>query len=192
MTLILSIFCASILAELPAVSVPDFTVTSSGVAGITSETTHEDLTDIFGTANIEDTREHMGEGYYSEGTEINSGSPFELAVIWAQENTPFTAASIMIRGYKVRTAEDIGIGSTLTELEEIIGEFEMSGFAWDYEGYVYLTGTIYENLYIRLTPTETSREEQPELWRSLMGDDIFTSASMREINPVVTDFRILF
>jgi len=160
---------------------PDYTVSPEGVAGISSKSSMDDLIAIFGTENLEATRENLGEGFYSEATLVNAGTWNELSVIWDGESI----SEIRINSSGPRTAEGIGIGSTLTDLEEVIGEFEMAGFAWDAEGYVDLEGTIYYGLYIRLTP-------EVGVPVCYIGDILFSSAEMREYNPVVADFRILF
>lgn len=156
------------------------TVSPEGVTVITAESTMEELVEMFGEENLETTREHLGEGFYSEGTLIFGGTDKELAVVWDEGSI----SEVRITGTNA-TPEGIALGSTLAELEEVIGPFEMAGFAWDCEGYADLEGTLYEGLYIRLTP----EGETPERF---MGDRMFTSEELRELNPVVTDLRILF
>lgn len=160
---------------------PDMTVTPGGIAGITAETTLEDLEMMFGPENVEATREHIGEGYYSEGARIFPATGDQLTVVFDQG----LVSSITVEGPGPKTADGIGLGSSLIDLEEVIGEFEMAGFAWDYEGYVNLDGTIYEGLYMRLTP-EVGVPER------FMGDNLFSSEELRVYNPVVTDFRVIF
>lgn len=160
---------------------PDMTVSPEGIAGITGETAFEDLEAIFGPENVEATTEHLGEGFYSEGARIFPAEGYQLTLIFEEG----LVASITVDGPGPRTAEGIGLGSTLTDLEEVIGEFEMAGFAWDFEGYANLEGTAYEGLYIRLTP------EIPVPDRFL-GDSMFPSRELREYDPVITDMKVLF
>ena len=160
---------------------PDMTVSPSGIAGITSDTTLEDIEMIFGPENVEATREHIGEGYYSEGACIFIPGEEQLTVIFEEG----LVSSITVESAGPKTAEGIGLGSSLTDLEEVIGEFRMAGFAWDYEGYADLQGTIYEGLYMRLTP-EVGVPER------FIGDEMFSSAELREYDPVITDFRVVF
>jgi hypothetical protein len=174
----------------PAVN--ELTVTASGVAGITCVTTLSDIEAMFGAENIENTREHMGEGYYSECTVINGGTDNELSVVWNPGEGISSVAEIRIRGSGLHTAEGIGLGSSLIELESVIGEFEVAGFAWDGEGYVVLEGTCCEGLFIRVTPALETVEHNPGLITGFSGDTLFPSSAMRELNPVITDFRIRF
>jgi len=175
MTLLFLVLAASSVSPVPV-----FTVTPEGIAGITAESTIEDLAAIFGQENLQETREHMGEGFYSDGTLVNGGTEGEFAVVWERG----LISEIRITG-TASTVEGIALGATLTDLEEVIGPFEMAGFAWDYEGYVQLDGTIHEGLYMRLT----TEEEIPE---HLIGDRLFRSEELRELNLVLTDFRIIF
>jgi len=176
MTLLVCVLIAKSVLVLP-----DMTVTPEGIAGISSETTLEDLEMLFGPENVEATSEHIGEGYYSEGARIFISEEDQLTVVFDEG----LVSSITVESAGPKTAEGIGLGSSLTDLEEVIGEFEMAGFAWDYEGYADLDGTVYEGLYMRLTP-EVGVPER------FMGDSMFSSAELREYNPVITDLRVIF
>ena len=156
-------------------------VTPEGVAGITFETTREDLNDLFAPDDLEDTSEHLGEGYYARGTVILPGSPWEIAVVWEDDNP----GEIRIKGDSLRTEDGIGLGSTLAELVEISGPVEIAGFAWDMEGFVNLLETPLEGLFIRVTPFGEVPDE-------FMGDSMFFSEDMMGMDLRVTDFRIFF
>lgn len=160
---------------------PDLTVTASGVAGITPETSLAELNSMFGSDNVTSTREHLGEGCYAEGSVIWSGTGRELAIVWEDG----AVSEIRINGSEPVTAEGIGLGSSLADLESVIGEFEMAGFAWDFEGWVDLSGTAYEGLYIRLTPFGPVPDEY-------LGDRLFRSSELRSLDLEVTDFRIRY
>ena len=163
--------------------IPTPTVTPQGVAGITQETTRESLGELFYGETIEQTRENLGEGMFLEGTVVSPGTDRELAVIWNEDGTPL---EVRMRGAYWRTAEGIGIGSSLVELEAAIGEFEILGYAWDNEGYALLWETPYNGLFIRLLPRDG---ESPS---EFVGDSAFPSSLLRDLNPVVADFRVRF
>ena len=176
MTLLVCVLIAKSVLVLP-----DMTVTPEGIAGITAETTLEDLEMMFGPENVEATSEHIGEGYYSEGARVFISDEDQLTVVFDEG----LVSSITVESPGPKTAEGIGLGSSLTDLEEVIGEFQMAGFAWDCEGYADLDGTVYEGLYMRLTP-EVGVPER------FIGDSMFSSAELREYDPIVTDFRVIF
>lgn len=163
--------------------VPPSLATPQGVAGITRETTPDSLEILFFGETIESTRENLGEGVFVEGTVVSPGTDRELAVIWNDDGTPL---EVRMRGAYWRTAEGIGMGSSLVELEAAIGEFEMLGYAWDNEGYALLWETPYNGFFIRLLPRDG---ESPS---EFMGDSAFPSSLLRDLNPVVADFRVRF
>lgn len=171
------------LTGLTILNVPSPMVTPEGVAGIARGTTRQELALVFDGARMEETTENLGEGQYLSVTVIYPGTDYELAVFWNEEGTPM---EVRMRGGYWRTPEGIGLGSTLTELEEAVGGFELLGYAWDNEGYALLWDTPYEGLFIRLLP------EGGESPAEFMGDIAFPSSLLRGLNPVVTDFRVRF
>jgi len=174
---------ALVLTAKTILVIPPPLVTPQGVAGITRETTRESLGELFFGETIEQTRENLGEGMFIEGTVVAPGTDRELAVLWNDGGTPL---EVRMPGHYWRTAEGIGMGSTLVELEAAIGEFEILGYAWDNEGYALLWETPYDGLFIRLLPLDG---ESPA---EFMGDSAFPSSLLRDLNPVVADFRVSF
>lgn len=163
--------------------VPESTVTTEGVAGITRDVTRDSIEILFEKGDIRHTTEHLGEGYYARGTVVYPGTGHELAILWNEDGS---LMQIRIRGEHWSTSEGIRLGSTLADLEAVLGEFEIAGFAWDNEGYANLWDTPYEGFFIRLLP------EDGEIPPGLMGDIFFSSSEMRDLNPVVADFRVTF
>ncbi len=163
--------------------IPPALATPQGVAGITRDVTPDSLEMMFFGETIEHTTENLGEGQFLNVTVVSAGTDRELAVFWTDEGTPL---EVRMRGAYWRTAEGIGMGSTLVELEAAIGEFEILGYAWDNEGYALLWETPYEGLFIRLLPLDG---ESPA---EFMGDSAFPSSLLRDLNPVVADFRVSF
>ncbi len=162
-----------------AVVISSLSLSPDGFAGITPETTMDYLVETFGEENVESAREHLGEGYYSEGAVVFGGTEREFSVVWEEG----ILTQIRFQGPAITTAEGIGIGSTLAELEAVVGEFPMAGFAWDAEGWADLEGTVYEGLYIRLTPEAPVPEE-------FLGDELFSSADFREYHCRIADLRL--
>lgn len=174
---------ALVLTAKTILVIPPSLVTPQGVAGITREITPDSLEMLFFGETIEQTRENLGEGMFVEGTVVSPGTDRELVVIWNDCGTPL---EVRMPGAHWRTAEGIGMGSTLVEMEAAIGEFEILGYAWDNEGYALLWETPYNGLFIRLLPRDG---ESPA---EFMGDSAFPSSLLRDLNPVVADFRVSF
>ncbi|HOP26408.1 MAG TPA: hypothetical protein PLM22_00800 [Candidatus Sabulitectum sp.] len=164
---------------LTAAAIATLTVSPEGFQGITPETTMEYLVETFGAENVEEVREHLGEGYYSEGALVYGGTEQEFSVVWEEG----MVTQIRFTGPAITTGEGIGIGSTLEDLEAVIGEFPMAGFAWDAEGWADLEGTLYEGLYIRLTPEAPVSEEY-------LGDAMFSSADFHGCQCRIADMRL--
>lgn len=174
---------ALVLTAKTVLVIPPPLATPQGVAGITREITPDALEILFVGETIEHTRENLGEGMFVEGTVVSPGTDRELAVIWNEDGTPL---EVRMRGAYWRTAEGIGMGSSLVEMEAAIGEFEVLGYAWDNEGYALLWETPYNGFFIRLLPRDG---ESPS---GFMGDSAFPSSLLRDLNPVVSDFRVRF
>jgi hypothetical protein len=166
-------------AILAAAVFASLAVSPEGFAGITPETTMEYMVETFGEENVEAVREHLGEGYYSEGALVYGATEQEFSVVWEEG----LVTQIRFTGPAITTEEGIGIGSTLEELEAVIGEFPMAGFAWDAEGWADLEGTVYEGLYIRLTPEGPVPEEY-------LGDAMFSSADFHDCQCRIADMRL--
>jgi hypothetical protein len=164
-------------------AIPGPTVTTQEVAGITRDATRESIELLFEGALIKHTSEHLGEGTYVQGTSIYAGTEYELAILWYDDGS---IMQVRMLGDYWRTADGIGLGSTLTDLEAVLGTFEIAGFAWDNEGYANLWDTPYEGFFMRLLPPHG------EIPPQFMGDSFFQSSQMRNLNPVVVDFRVEF
>jgi hypothetical protein len=167
------------------------------IGPVHAECTREELGMIYGERKLLDISINAGEGFFMPGTVVKGGSDVEIQVIWLDEalDTPVEISAV---GSDLRTQDGIGIGTTLVELEEIIGPFEMTGFAWDYEGTIFLDGTSLEeydgNLYIRLKPDPVSTESYGDAYSSLMGDRDYSSTDpdMRLLNPEIYEITLIF
>ncbi|MEO1559161.1 MAG: hypothetical protein AAFS12_05830, partial [Cyanobacteria bacterium J06632_19] len=116
-------------------------IPGKSVGLITAETTRADLVKIYGESNLKDETILQAEGTVSvPATNVNQGTPTALTIFWKDEARK---QILYIRGFgsQWKTPEGIGVGTSLSRLREILGEFKLTGFGWDYGGAVNFKGT---------------------------------------------------
>ncbi len=138
------------------------------------------------------------DGMYGQGVVLFPDNPRRRVEIYWDENLdPKRPAYMRIEGDSTgatdwKTSEGITIGTPLADLEKLNGKsFEISGFGWDYGGFVtnWMGGKFNAALMIRLEPTaeETSAK--------VSGEGGFNSQNpeMQAAKPVVSrmEFRFL-
>lgn len=135
------------------------------VGPVTAATTYADLVAIFGPEALQDGEIHLGEGFTTLGTVVDSGRDRHFTVIWADDSRQ-QVIEVREFGSAWTTPEGIGPGSSLTDLQRVLGPFEFSGFGWDYGGTVLLTDTAlaaYDGLlFLRLQPDNWDAPELAE------------------------------
>lgn len=116
------------------------------------DTTEADLVAAFGQENVEYKTVPGAEGMETNATVIYPNDPArQLTVYWWDEDKRARPASVSVQAdyaadpdgndpWKTevlwRTAEGLGIGSTVAEAQAANGKpFKISGFGWDYGGY---------------------------------------------------------
>lgn len=144
------------------------------VGPITASTTHEDLVTWLGEAALKDEEIHIGEGFTTLGTVVDLGPETGFTVIWADDSRQ-QVAEVRDFGPAWATPEGLGPGSSLAEMQAVLGTFEFYGFNWDYGGTVLFEGTPlaeYQGLlFLRLQPLNRAA---PEL-ENVIGDGAFSS-----------------
>ncbi|MEM1393990.1 MAG: hypothetical protein AAGG00_11995 [Cyanobacteria bacterium P01_H01_bin.150] len=159
---------------------------------ITSNTTRADLIKIYGESNLKDETILQAEGTVSvPATKVNSDTPATLTIFWKDESRN---KILYIRGFgrQWKTPEGIGVGTSLSGLREILGEFQLTGFGWDYGGLVNLKGTKLSKyrgkLSLTLNPTdENVYGKYPKQYGSVSGD-IDLSSTNPNLEPL--DVRV--
>jgi hypothetical protein len=150
------------------------------VGPITAETTREDLVAMFGADNVRDEDIHVGEGFFEPGTILELEDGRSLSLLWTDE-TRTEIAAVKDFGPAWHTPEDIGIGTSFTELQSKLGEFELYGLAWDYGGTVVLEDSQLDQydglLILRLQPDPEAQERSPNAWQAVAGDELFSSSN---------------
>ena len=146
---------------------------------VSCRTSREQLTEHFGEDALEDADIDVGEGITQPGTVVAAGTPHAQEVVWkdAERTLP---ERITVRGDGIRDPQGLGLGTTLAELEESIGPFQLTGFGWDYGGTVFLEGTrlakMQDRVFFRLQPGDTDSEAAKAALDVVAGDALFSSS----------------
>lgn len=135
------------------------------VGPVTAATTYADLVATFGPEVLQDGEIHLGEGFTTLGTVVDLGPDHHFTVIWADDSRQ-QVIEVRDFGSAWTTPEGIGPGSSLRDLQRVLGPFEFHGFGWDYGGTVLLTDTAlaaYDGLlFLRLQPDNWDAPELAE------------------------------
>ncbi len=151
------------------------------VGSVTSETTRADLVKIYGESNLKDETILQAEGTISvAATKVNPGTPGTLTVFWKDE-TRKDILYIRSFGSQWKTPEGIGVGTSLKELRQQLGEFQLSGFGWDYGGLVNLQGTKLSEyqgkLSLRLDADQKAPGKYSKQYGAVSGDRQLSSTN---------------
>lgn len=173
----------------PEAPAPDLLIVpGTRVGPITAATTRDDLIAAFGADAVQDVEIDLGEGFTAPGVRVHDGEAAAVSVQW--EGGVVTWLGDL--GPAWRTADGLGVGSTLAELEAVAGPFSLLGYGWDYSGTVLLEGTRLQEqaglLVFRMTPTAGDPDAA-----GVVGDAPYPSTSPAVVGlaPVVSDVLVL-
>ncbi|MGG6239265.1 hypothetical protein ACQ4N7_11570 [Nodosilinea sp. AN01ver1] len=167
------------------------------VGPVTADTSRADLAAYYGEAALEDAPIAMGEGTTAAGTVVTPGSDQQFSVVW-QDASQTRPQLIKDFGPAWQTPEGLGVGIPYSEVEAILGDFALYGFAWDYGGTVMLEGSqleLYDGyLLLRLEPTATAIEQYPDAYQAVMGDQLLASddPNLDILQPSIYEMVVYF
>ncbi len=161
-------------AAAPPMAEGDLTIVAGErVGAVTAQSSPDDVRNVYGSENVRDTSVYIGEGFSRPGMIVYPDSPNRIEIVWT-ETEPLRPEIVYIRepGAEWRTESGVSIGTTLQELVRLNGgDFELSGFDWDYGGTVTdWKGGNLDRINLRLGYTEGQ-----EIPRELAGDQIISS-----------------
>lgn len=162
---------------------------------ITSKTTRSELAKLFGEENLTDKDINVGEGTMEPGTVVSLPADQSLTIVWT-DKTRSKPQMVRDLGAAWKTPEGLGTGSSLAELKEKLGDFQLYGFGWDYGGSIVLENTkldkYYGNLFFRVEPPKDKIEQNPDAYKALAGDKLFpsTDPNLEPLQPVVYDTMV--
>ncbi|MCK5063725.1 MAG: hypothetical protein KAQ97_00510 [Candidatus Fermentibacteraceae bacterium] len=167
-------------------------VPSESVGVIQLGISREELSDILREEILVDTLIHLGEGYMTAGTLIFPGTSKELKIVW--DNSDMNSIEeITVTGAIFETIEGIHVGMSLTDVNLILGEFNLLGFAWDYEGRSDFSNTLLgSGISAAFDAGALDTEEKIEAWESVQGDEWFSSIDpgMIDLDPVIESISV--
>ncbi|PSN80607.1 hypothetical protein C8B47_05740 [filamentous cyanobacterium CCP4] len=181
----------------PAQTADTLVVPGQRVGPVTAETSRADLAARYGEAALEDASIPMGEGTTAPGTIVTPGPDRQFSVVW-QDASQTRPQLIKDFGLAWQTPEGLGVGVPYSEVEAILGDFALYGFAWDYGGTVMLEDSQLEQydgyLLLRLKPAATAIDQHAEAYQAVMGDQLFASdnPSLDQLDPSVSEMIVYF
>ncbi|MBD0268910.1 MAG: hypothetical protein ICV77_11535, partial [Cyanobacteria bacterium Co-bin8] len=103
------------------------------VGPIRPTTSRAELAELFGEEQLRDEEINVGEGFTEPGTVVDLGEDRRLTVVWTDDSRskPLMAKDF---GSEWKTPEGLGLGTSMAELKQELGDFELFGFGWDYGG----------------------------------------------------------
>ncbi len=146
------------------------------VGPVTATTSHADLVNEFGSAALEDGPVAMGEGFTQPGTRVTPtpGGEDGFTVVWLDDSRT-RVDQVREFGPAWQLRGGIGVGTEFATLQEVLGPFQLYGFAWDYGGTLELVGTSLDAdswaIVLRVGPRDLSTP----LPETLLGDSLFPS-----------------
>lgn len=175
-----------------AVVVNTTVVPGERIGDITRSTTRSDLAALVGEENLKDDEIDVGEGFTESGTVVSLGDR-SFSVIWT-DNSRTQPAFVRNLGSAWKTPEGIGVGTSFSELQQTLGEFQLYGFGWDYGGTVVLEGTSlaqYDGLLVlRVQPNADAPQSTD--YQAVTGDALYSSNSdhFQSLNPKVNEMMV--
>lgn len=185
---------AKIVMPPPAATTPkapkfDTTIVPGKRVGpITSNTTYAELVQIFGKQRLSAKKVYGAEGLLEfPGTAISLGKNRSIAIAW-QNNTKRRPSHVIINDPSWKTADGIGIGTSLATLRRLLGEFKITGLYWDYGNQVVglspAMQSRYTGLSINVDADYLAGRRFPKDLQAVTGDGVTLPASNRHWQPL--------
>ena len=151
------------------------------VGAITAKSTFADLVKIYGKQRLSSKKFYGAEGQVElPATLITLGQNRSLTVVWkdAKKQQLF---QVIIDDPTWKTSEGIGVGTSLSKLRQILGEFKITGLGWDYGNQVVNLSPAmqarYTGLNIAVNADRAAAKKFPADLRAVSGDGVTPAAS---------------
>ncbi|MGF1568305.1 MAG: hypothetical protein ACFCVD_09590 [Nodosilinea sp.] len=146
------------------------------VGPVTATTSRKDLAALYGEAVLNDAPVAMGEGTTEPGTRVELGTDRRFTIVWldAERTQPLLAKDF---GPAWKIPEGLGVGVPYARIKAVLGDFQLYGFGWDYQGTLSLEGSrldqYHGDLLLRVAPADTAAAKYPEAYGAVVGDTLF-------------------
>jgi len=149
------------------------------VGPVTQTTSRKELAKMFGEKHLDDRTLSDPEGIDPlPATTVNLGPEQSFTVVWADADRTKPAYARDL-GSAWKTSEEIGVGTSLSELRKQLGEFQLYGLGWDYGGSISLQGTKLSHyqgkLILQVKAASNAAAKFPNDYRAVTGDRRFSS-----------------
>jgi hypothetical protein len=174
----------------------DYTVLAGQRVGqVTTTTSRQQLADLYGEDNLEDTEVPVGEGFTEPGTVVSFDNQPQFTVVWLDAGR---SRPLMAKDFNPtwQTPEGIGVGTPYATLQQQLGPFQLYGFGWDYGGTLSLEGSqldaYYGLLLLRVEPSQASIDANPEAFQTTSGDRLLpsTDPNLAQLDIQVSDMMV--
>ncbi|MBH8564560.1 hypothetical protein I8748_20630 [Nostoc sp. CENA67] len=151
------------------------------VGPVTRNTTRQDLVKLFGASRLVDKTISGAEGIGSfAATQINLNQGRALLVVWT-DKTRTKPSDVRNLGSAWKTREGIGVGTSLSELRQKLGNFKLFGLGWDYGGTILLDSSRLSRyqgkLILRVNAAANAAEKYPNDYTAVSGDRTFYASN---------------
>ncbi len=151
------------------------------VGGVTRQTNRAELVKLYGDQNLTDQIISGPEGIGRiPVTKVDLGSARSFTVVWKDE-TQTEAIAVRDLGRGWQTPEGLAVGLSLDQLQQILGEFQVYGLAWDYGGTVILENTRLSQyqgkLILQVDAAPDAPQRFPDDFLAVSGDAQFSSTN---------------
>lgn len=155
---------------------------------ITAKTTYADLVKIYGQQRLTVTKVYGPEGQVVfPGTLVTLGKNRSVTVAW-KDAKKLQPLQVIIGDSNWKTAEGIGVGTSLSKLRQVLGEFKITGLGWDYGNQVIQIPSPmrarYYGLSISVSPDRLAAQKFPKDLLAVSGDGVTPSASDPHWKPL--------
>jgi hypothetical protein len=149
------------------------------IGPITAQSTYADLVKIFGAESLSDIRPPDADDTEKEfGTRVNLGPDLSLTLVW-QDKTKTKLYEAIDLGPGWKMPKGLKIGMPMTDVQKILGSFQMVGLGGPYGGVIPLSETplkpYYGKIIVQMAPVQDAAKKFPKEYKAVEGERLIAS-----------------